>query len=159
MRGGHGSAVELVEESAGDRAEDGGAGCGEVDVGRAVVREGRQRVVLLARGDADDVLDGVVAGITGLGVVVRGLVPGREDEKRPGTILDRVADEGVGRGRAEAAVHDLRSLRAGVAKRLLDREAAERVIAGTKRHHLHAPVHAGDTDGVVALRADRSGYV
>src|SRR5258708_30452850 len=71
----------------------------DIDAGRSPVREARERVVLVERGNAHQVRVREIAGISGTDVIVSGLVAGR-------TYHDNVVGLRVGDGVAEYLVED-----------------------------------------------------
>jgi hypothetical protein len=66
---------------AGHGAEDPHTGSAQVDRTGSVVRERRELVAAVRRGDAENVGRTVAARVPGNGVVVGAVVPGREDEE------------------------------------------------------------------------------
>ena len=131
-------------------------GAARSTVGGAVVREGREGVVAVAGGDADDVGEVVVARVGGRGVVVGAVVAGRDDEQRARAPPRWRRARRARSGAAERGVDHPRAVARGVGVGGDDvGDVAAAVVAEhAKRHQGRGPAHAGHSGGVIAARRD-----
>ena len=133
-------------------------GAREVDVGGAVVGEGRERVGAVACGDADDVCEFVVTRILGRRVVVGAVVAGRHDEEHVRGRCDGVVLGARVAVAAERGVDHTRSAARGVRVGGDDvRHVAAAVVAEhAQGHDGRVPSDARHPGAVVAPRSDRA---
>ena len=134
---------------------------------RAVVRERRELVAVVARRHADHVRQEVGARVGRQRVVVVAHAVGsavarRRDEQHRRERGDRVVLGARGGGRAQAEVHDLRPALEGLPVREdhVGGLAGAGAVEHAQRQDLRRVVRdAGDTDAVATLGRDRSGHV
>ena len=139
---------------------------------RSVIREARERILVVDRGHGDDVRNQVARRVRRIGIVVRRAVAGGRDKQHVGLVRPRdLVEERLRERTARPAVREHAHVRrTGRERRLhLDRELHRVDGVGEcacparrqelQAHHAREPVDAGDACAVVADGADRAGDV
>ena len=156
----HGGAAVAGVTTARHRAVDVRPGCAQVDRSGSVVGKVRHGIVVVGRGDRDNVVQVVACRIARRGVVVAAVVPRCCHKQAPGAAggSNRIVHGRVVPSPAPTVVGDAGAHHGGIfdCQEGVVRRSAPIVIEELEGHELGIPVDARHSGAVISLRCNRA---